>query len=161
MLASGIQKATSSFVKRTLAVACLLGVLNFVAFLAGTFAVGGDALNGDSSCPAGGYYLWNKTESDPCHQVSRSTYWYSKIHAYSVIVSWPNIIVAGIYLNRTSWSGNFMRRMRTLPSEKRWAALSHLRQRAKQAPRSATSDEEMKRLVDQAFQDFEPGEGKK
>jgi hypothetical protein len=146
--------------RRIFAVACLLGILNFAAFVVGTFIVGGDAINGGSSCPAGGFYLWDKTEPDPCRQVSQSTYWYSKLHAYSVIVSWPIIIVASIYLNHTSWTGHFVLRMKSLPSEQRWEAWSTLRRRAQQAPRTATSHQEMKRLVDADLVDMDSGERK-
>jgi hypothetical protein len=147
--------------KRALAVAILLGILNFAAFIVGTFVVGGDAVNGASSCPAGQHYLWDKTKPDHCRQVSDSIYWYSKIHAYSVIVSWPIIIVAVMYLNRGSFAGELTRRLKALPSHKRREAWSRLLDRAKNATRTATSDEDMNRLVDQSFRDLDSREEKK
>ena len=76
----------------------LATILNFAAFGAGTCIVGGDAVTGTSMCPPGNY-LWDKRLPQPCHEVSESIYRYSKFHAYSVFISWPIAIIAGIYLN--------------------------------------------------------------
>jgi len=77
----------------------ILGFLNFGLFVAGTFIVGGDAVNGDLSCPhvAGTYYLWDKQRAEHCHEVSREQYLYSKGHCWSVFVSWPFVMGSLFY----------------------------------------------------------------
>lgn len=138
-----------------------IGLLNFVAFLVGTFVVGGDAVNGDSSCPAGHHYLWDKSRPIPCHQVSDSVYRYSKIHTYSVLVSWPFIIVAGIWLNRRSGVGRAIRRVGALPTHKRYQAWMQLLRRAKATPRGASRDEDINRIVDEVLEEFDSGQERK
>jgi len=88
--------------RRTLAVTVLaVGLLNFAAFLIGTFVVGGDAVNGDQICGRieGKYFLWNKASSVQCHEVTRATYLYSKVHCWSTFVFAPFIFAAAFYLN--------------------------------------------------------------
>jgi len=140
--------------RRAFAVASLVGIVNVVAFMVGTYVVGGDAINGESSCPAGPY-LWDKTRPDPCHEVSQAVYRYSKIHAYSVIVSLPLFIIGGLWLSRGSFASELGRRLTALPTHKRYQALWELLRRARSAPHTATSDEEMKALLDQTLHDLD------
>ncbi len=86
--------------KRVALIAVTVGIMNFVAFVAGTFIVGGDAINADSRCPPGRHCLWDKRLQEPCNEVSEGIYLYSKWHAYSVFLSWPPVIASLLYLNR-------------------------------------------------------------
>jgi hypothetical protein len=87
--------------RRLAVIVVVVGVLNFAAFIVGTFIVGGDAVNGRSSCPPGGKYLWDKRQSNPCHEVSNAVYLYSTMHTWSLFGSWPFVMMALVYLNRS------------------------------------------------------------
>ena len=78
-------------------IAVYAGMLNFVVFVIGTFIVGGDAMNARQSC-APGNYLWDKSLTNRCHEVSRAIYLYSKAHVYSVFLSWPLVMAGAAYL---------------------------------------------------------------
>jgi hypothetical protein len=73
------------------------GMLNFGVFLVGTSVVGGDAVHGDCRNTQGRYYLWDKTRSPSCHEVTRGVYVYSKIHSWSIFLSWPFVMGGALY----------------------------------------------------------------
>jgi hypothetical protein len=77
----------------------VVGLLNFGAFVVGTLIVGGDAVNGDATCGrhTGQYYLFDKRLPNPCREVSKDVYLYSKIHSWSLFLSWPLVMAAGFY----------------------------------------------------------------
>jgi hypothetical protein len=56
-------------------------------------------VNGDGTCGhhVGKYYLYAKRLPNACHEVSRGVYLYSKIHCWSLFLSWPFVMVAGLY----------------------------------------------------------------
>ena len=80
----------------------LVTILNFVIFAAVATYLGGDAVNG--RIEGGRYYLfgvrtengWKKRHTE----VSERVFTYSKWHAYSVIVTWPLMMAAGIGAQR-------------------------------------------------------------
>jgi hypothetical protein len=84
---------------KAIAIFALASFLNFFVFLVGTFILGGDAVSGASNCPPGNY-IWDKRLPQPCHEVSPAVYAYSKLHTYSVFVSWPLAVAGLIYLDR-------------------------------------------------------------
>jgi hypothetical protein len=77
----------------------VVGLLNFGAFVVGTLIVGGDAVNGDATCGRhmGQYYLFDKSLPNPCHEVPEDVYLYSKVHCWSIFLSWPFVMAAGFY----------------------------------------------------------------
>jgi hypothetical protein len=82
-----------------------IGLLNFAVFLAITWHLGGDALNGKAS--GGHYYVYGfqpKTGQKGYTEVSEAVFRYSKWHAYSALVTWGLMIVAGIVLKRAEES---------------------------------------------------------
>jgi hypothetical protein len=81
----------------------IAGLINFGAFVVGTLVVGGDAVNGDISCGrhAEKYYLFDKRLPNPCHEVSKGVYLYSKVHCWSIFLSWPFVVAAALYGWRT------------------------------------------------------------
>jgi hypothetical protein len=87
--------------------------LNFAAFMAGAFYLGGDALNGKVE---NGRYLiattfslsFSKNQSPTLRsplrkpgyrEVSAATFYYSKWHGLSVLVSWPPMMIASLCAN--------------------------------------------------------------
>jgi hypothetical protein len=94
------QPKPSSFLK-----ACnwmiVVGVLNFLTFLAGAIYLGGDAVNG--KVEDGRYYLFGvRTESGRkvYTEVTEPVFNYSRWHVYSIFVTWPLVMAAGFASNR-------------------------------------------------------------
>ena len=75
--------------------AITIGILNFFLFAAVSIVIGGDALNG--GLENGQYYLGGGGHHTP---VPYLVFLFSQVHAYSVLVSWPAIIV----LSLVSWA---------------------------------------------------------
>ncbi len=79
----------------------IIGFLNFFAFVAGAYHLGGDALNG--KIEAGHYYVFG-VRSESGHkvytEVSRRAYTYSRWHAITLFSSWPLMFVAGYISNK-------------------------------------------------------------
>lgn len=76
-----------------------IGLLNFAVFLAISWHLGGDALNGKAS--GGHYYVYGfqpKTRQKEYTEISEAVFRYSKWHEYSVPVTWSLVIVAGMVL---------------------------------------------------------------
>src|SRR5260370_26554977 len=73
------------------AVVVAVGLLNFILFLAGAFYLGGDAWNG--KVEGHKYYVSARNRYT---EVSRAAFEYSRWHVYSVMVTWPLAILAGI-----------------------------------------------------------------
>ncbi|HKU63789.1 MAG TPA: hypothetical protein VJQ06_01920 [Rhizomicrobium sp.] len=63
-------------------VIALLGLINFLTFVAGTFYLGGDALNGYRQ---GDRYFLGMHGNGPFAEVSRGIFLYSEWHAFVVI----------------------------------------------------------------------------
>jgi len=77
----------------------VVGLLNFVLFVAGSFYLGGDAWNGKVEGQK--YYVWGYHHGQKGYtEVSRSVFDYSRWHVYSVMVTWPLAILAGIVAER-------------------------------------------------------------
>jgi hypothetical protein len=79
----------------------VVGILNFLIFVAGAIYLGGDAVN--SKVEGGRYYLFGvRAESGRkvYTEVSESVFTYSKWHVYSVFVTWPLVMAAGFASNR-------------------------------------------------------------
>lgn len=77
----------------------VLGFLNLILFLAGTFYFGGDAINGRTE--GGRYFLWGYHNGTKDYiEVSRTVFEYSKWQAYSVVVSSTLMILAAMALSR-------------------------------------------------------------
>jgi len=68
-----------------------LAAVNFVAFVAITFYLGGDALNGHVQS---GHYFLGLHSNGPFTEVSRAVFVYSAWHALSVIASMGFILIA-------------------------------------------------------------------
>jgi hypothetical protein len=74
-------------------IAMIVALLDFVLFLAGALYFGGDAVNGKIA--PGRYYLWGYHSGMKGYiEVSHTIFQYSKWHAYSVLVTWPLMLVA-------------------------------------------------------------------
>jgi hypothetical protein len=82
----------------------LIGLLNFALFMAGTVYFGGDAWNG--KIEGGTHFLWgyyNGTKG--YHEVSKAVFDYSRWHVYSMMVTWPLMLLAGFASERIGrWS---------------------------------------------------------
>ena len=79
----------------------VVGILNFLIFVAGAIYLGGDAVNG--KVEEGRYYLFGvRAESGRkvYTEVSRPVFTYSRWHVYSVFVTWPLVMAAGFASNR-------------------------------------------------------------
>lgn len=78
-----------------LQIACCIGTLNFIAFVTLAFHFGGDALNGKVE---NGHYYVLGVATRATHkiytEVSKQIWNYSRIHAISVMLTWPVLIVA-------------------------------------------------------------------
>ena len=73
--------------------AVVVGLLNFVLFVAGTLYLGGDAVNGKTE--QGKYYLWGYYHGvKGYHEVSQSVFHYSKWHTYSMWITWTLMLFA-------------------------------------------------------------------
>jgi hypothetical protein len=68
-----------------------LGWLNFMAFWFAAVALGGDAVSGKSE--AGHYYL---SSHGRLTEVSGPVFAYSRVHTYSVFVTHPLALLAGL-----------------------------------------------------------------
>jgi hypothetical protein len=78
-----------------------VGMLNFLMFVAGAIYLGGDAVNG--KVEGGHYYLFGvRTESGMkvYTEVTRRIFTYSTWHAYSVLITWPLVMLAAFALSR-------------------------------------------------------------
>ncbi len=79
----------------------IVGLLNFFLFVAGTFYIGGDAVNG--KVENGKYYVWGYRHHDGVKgftEVSRPVFDYSRWHVYSVWGSWAAMILGGVLYKR-------------------------------------------------------------
>jgi hypothetical protein len=69
----------------------VVAVVNFVAFLIGAAALGGDAVNG--KIEDGRYYV---ADHGKLTEVSRAAFTYSRIHCYTIFVTHPLAAVFGL-----------------------------------------------------------------
>ena len=77
----------------------VVGLLNFILFLAGTLYLGGDAWNGKVEGQK--YYVWGYHHGQKGYtEVSPTAFDYSRWHVYSVMVTWPLVILGGIVSGR-------------------------------------------------------------
>lgn len=82
------------WVRKICEVIVVVGLLNFILFLAGTFYLGGDAWNGKVEGQK--YYVWGYHSGQKTYtEVSQAAFGYSMWHVYSVMVTWPLAIIAG------------------------------------------------------------------
>ena len=72
----------------------VIGILNFLAFGIAAASLGGDAINGRSG--NGHYYF---SSHGKLTEVSEAVYNYSRIHVYSVWITHPLAMVAGLILS--------------------------------------------------------------
>ena len=73
--------------------------MNFAVFLAGTFYLGGNAVKG--KIEGDRYYVWGYHHGTRGYvEVSRAAFDFSKWHGYSVIVTWPFVILAAFMFER-------------------------------------------------------------
>jgi hypothetical protein len=99
ILKAARQDARREAIRRLLPKLCSIvvavGLLNFILFLAGAFYLGGDAWNG--KVEGHKYYVWGYHLGQKGYtEVSRAAFDYSRWHVYSVMVTWPLAIVAGV-----------------------------------------------------------------
>lgn len=93
------RRLTRRWLSRLCATAAVVGILNFLLFIAGTFFIGGDAINGKTE--NGRFYVWGyHNGSKQFTEVSRSTFEYSRWHCYTVFATWPLAMLAGLVLSR-------------------------------------------------------------
>ena len=71
----------------------LIGLINFVLFVAGTFYLGGDALNGYRQ---GGHYFLGMHSQGPFTEVSQSVFLYSEWHAFILTGTFVFVVVADL-----------------------------------------------------------------
>jgi hypothetical protein len=81
-------KSTAWHVVRAIA---LVGVINFILFVAGSFYLGGDALNGYRR---DGHYFLGMHSNGPFTEVSRSIFLYSEWHGFLLIGNFAIVLVA-------------------------------------------------------------------
>ena len=79
--------------RRVATAVLVLGFANFLAFLAESAALGGDALSGHAA--GGHYYVAN---SGVFTEVSQAVWTLSRIHAIVTLVSWPLVLISGAFL---------------------------------------------------------------
>ena len=87
------------FVERFVTAFSALAILNFVVFLGLAAHLGGDAVGG--KIEAGRYYLWGwnaHTGTKSYTEVSAAVFEYSKMHVYSIFITWPIMFVASLAL---------------------------------------------------------------
>ena len=87
--------------RRAYALFVAITLLNFVVFVGLTLHLGGDAVNG--KVESGHYYLWGynaHTRTKGYTEVSEGVYRYSRLHTYSVLVTWPLMLLGGLVLRR-------------------------------------------------------------
>lgn len=93
------RRLTRRWLSRSCATVVVVGILNFLLLIAGTFFIGGDAINGKTE--NGRFYVWGyHNGSKQFTEVSRSTFEYSRWHCYTVFATWPLVILAGLALSR-------------------------------------------------------------
>lgn len=73
----------------------IIGAANFAVFVGVAMYLGGDALNG--KVEDGHYYL---TERGRYTEVSESVFEYSRVHAYTTLVSWPVVLISAYAASR-------------------------------------------------------------
>ncbi|MBB5060845.1 hypothetical protein HDF16_005581 [Granulicella aggregans] len=82
----------SGFLSKLAAVVAAIGLLDFISFLVGASYLGGDAVNG--KIDGGRYYLYGPYHGGKAfHEVSQAVFDYSRWHAYSLMITWPLMIV--------------------------------------------------------------------
>ena len=84
----GLNMVISSKLAKLGRLLSLLSTLNFIAFFIGALLMGGDALSGYAA--AGHYFVANHGQLT---EVSHALFVYSKLHAYSVILSLPIVLL--------------------------------------------------------------------
>lgn len=103
ILKAARQDSRRKVVRRWLPTLChtimIVGFVNLVLFVAGTFYVGGDAWNGKIEDQK--YYVWGYHNGHKGYtEVSRGVFEYSRWHVYSLMVTWPFVLVAGFAAER-------------------------------------------------------------
>jgi hypothetical protein len=97
---------TRSFTARVFPVFAVITIVNFIAFGAIAFYLGGDAGNG--KVEGGRYYLFGVRAENGVKvytEVSKAKFTYSRFHVYSVFITWPLLLVGGAannYLKKRS-----------------------------------------------------------
>jgi hypothetical protein len=85
--------------RKLCAIVVLVGLLNFILFIAGAYYFGGDAWNGRVEGEK--YYLWGYHDGTNGYiEVSQAVFDYSRWHVYSVMITWPLVILAGFASER-------------------------------------------------------------
>jgi hypothetical protein len=93
------RRMASRVSRRLCDVAVIVGLLDFLLFLAGAFYFGGDAWNGKAE--AGRYFLWEYHNGTKGYiEVTKAVFDYSMWHVYSVMVTWPLMLLAGFASSR-------------------------------------------------------------
>jgi hypothetical protein len=99
---------TRLFSTRVYPVFAVITIVNFIAFGAIAFYLGGDAGNG--KVEGGRYYLFGMRAENGVKvytEVSKAKFTYSKFHVYSVFITWPLLLIGGAannYLKKRSHS---------------------------------------------------------
>jgi hypothetical protein len=83
--------SSSPQVKRFCSIVFIVAAVNFVAFLIGTAALGGDAVNG--KVKGGRYYVSNHGKLT---EVSKAAFTYSRFHVYTLFVTHPMAILCAL-----------------------------------------------------------------
>jgi hypothetical protein len=82
--------------KRFCSVVFIIAAINFVAFLIGAAALGGDAVNGKSE--GGRYFV---ASHGKLTEVSRAAFTYSRLHFYAVWITHSSAIICALLLYRS------------------------------------------------------------
>jgi hypothetical protein len=95
-----MRTALQRYLRKAFITGVTVCLLNLAVFVAATFYLGGDALKG--KIEAGRYYVWGTHHGTKGYtEVSHAAFEYSRWHAYSVIVTWPLILLALFKFDRT------------------------------------------------------------
>jgi hypothetical protein len=78
-------------VNRFCSIVFIVAIVNFVAFLIGVAALGGDAVNG--AAEGGRYYV---SDHGKRTEVSEAAFTYSQLHCYTLFVTHPMAMICGL-----------------------------------------------------------------
>ncbi len=91
---------TRLFTTRVFPIFAVITIVNFIAFVAIAYYLGGDAVNGKTEGHR--YYLFGVRAENGLKgytEVSKAKFTYSEYHVYSIFITWPLLMMGGIASN--------------------------------------------------------------
>lgn len=94
-----MRETLRNHLRKTFFIVVIVGIVNLALFLAGSYYLGGEAMKG--KIETGRYYVWGSRHGKKGYtEVSHTAFVYSEWHGYSVIVTWPFLLLAGFRLGQ-------------------------------------------------------------